>query len=332
MTLKKGTFIRRGGAAALAAALLLATPAMALFGSKEESQTQTAEGAPIARELELRTYRNIPYHAQFLAVDQEGDELTYTVEKEPRRGTVTVEGDTFTYTPAENRTGTDSFTYVATDSQGNVSAPATVTITVSKTKSGVRYADMENNAAAAAAQALAENGVFTGSKIGDQYFFEPDRTVTRSEFLAMTMETAGLDATSVTMTGFCDDEAIPTWSKAYAAAGVADGIVQGKTTDQGVAFQGEEAITFSEAATILDRVLDLGDVDLETWYADREAVPSWAAQAVGNMEAVSVLSAGSFGSDGLEEPITRADAAMMLSAARTLLDGEKTSGILDWLK
>lgn len=329
MTLKKGTFIRRGGAAALAAALLLTTPALALFGSKEGSQTKTAEGAPIARELELRTYRNIPYHAQFLAVDQEGDELTYTVEKEPKRGTVTVEDDTFTYTPAENRTGTDSFTYVATDSQGNVSAPATVTITVSKTKSGVRYADMENNAAAAA-QALAENGVFTGAKIGNQYFFEPDRAVTRSEFLAMTMETAGLDATAVTMTGFCDDEAIPTWAKAYASAGLADGVVQGTSTAEGVAFRGEEAITYNEAAAILNRVLSVGDVDLTTWYADREAVPSWAAQAVGNMESVSVLAAGSFGSASLNNSVTRADAAQMLTAAGTLLEGEP-AGLFNWI-
>ena len=41
------------------------------------------------------------------------------------------------------------------DAGGNP-IPATVTITVSKTKSGVRYADMENNAAAAAAVLLWE--------------------------------------------------------------------------------------------------------------------------------------------------------------------------------
>ena len=43
----------------------------------------------------------------------------------------------------------------------------------------------------------------------------------------MTLETAGRTPTAVTMTGFCDDEAIPTWAKAYAAAGAADGIVYG---------------------------------------------------------------------------------------------------------
>ena len=110
-----------------------------------------------------------------------------------------------------------------------------------------------------------------------------------------------------------------------------DGIVQGKTTAEGAAFRGEEPITFNEAATVLDRVLDLGDVELDVWYADRAAVPSWAAQAVGNMEAVSVLAAGSFGSQTMEQAVTRADAARMLSPAKTLLDGEEPEGLFRWL-
>ena len=101
------------------------------------------------------------------------------------------------------------------------------------------------------------------------------------------------------MTGFSDDDAIPTWAKAYAAAGLSNGIVQGVSTEAGAAFCSDDPVTFNEAASILDRVLTVGDVDLATWYADRETVPSWAAQAVGNMEAVSVMAAGSFGSDTL---------------------------------
>ena len=119
-------------------------------------------------------------------------------------------------------------------------------------------------------------------------------------------------------------------AKAYAAAGVADGIIQGVSTEEGVAFQGDEPITFNEAATVLNRVLAVEDVDLASWYAYREAVPSWAAQAVGNMEAVSVLAAGSFGSAAMGETVTRADAAQMLSAAGTLLEGEP-AGLFDWL-
>lgn len=312
------------------AALVLTGSASALFGGKKRA-AQVEEGAPTARELEVRTYRGIPYHAQFLATDSEGEDMTFAVADQPRKGSVTIEGANFTYTPDEGATGDDSFTYTATDSAGHVSQPATVTVTIEKIKSGVTYADTEGSRAAAAAQRLAEEGIFTGAKIGEQYYFEPERSVSRSEFLAMVMETAGRDVTAVSMTGFCDDDGIPAWAKAYAAAGVTDGIVQGTATDRGPAFRGGEAISFNEAATILDRVLDLGDVDLDVWYADRERVPSWAAQAVGNMESVSVLAAGSFGSEAMADPVTRADAAEMLSAAKTLLEGEET-GPFDWLK
>ena len=325
----KSHLLKRVPALVLAAAVTMTVGTQAIFGLGKAEATPE-EGAPTARDLEIATYRDIPYETQFQAVGEEGETLTFAVADQPRKGTVVVEGDRFTYAPDEGVTGSDSFTYTATDTAGRVSAPATVKVEIQKPRSGVTYADTAGSAAAAAAQDLAEAGVFTGVKIGDQYYFEPDKTVSRGEFLAMVLETTGREVTDVTMTGFCDDAAIPTWAKAYAAAGVADGIVQGVSTAEGAAFQGEDPITFNEAATVLNRALDVADVELEVWYADREAVPSWAAQAVGNMEAVSVLSAGSFGSDGLDSAVTRADAAQMLSAARTLLEGEP-EGLLDWL-
>lgn len=325
----KSHLLKRVPALVLAAAVTMTVGTQAIFGLGKAEATPE-EGAPTARDLEIATYRDIPYETQFQAVGEEGETFTFAVADQPRKGTVVVEGDRFTYAPDEGVTGSDSFTYTATDTAGRVSAPATVKVEIQKPRSGVTYADTAGSAAAAAAQDLAEAGVFTGVKIGDQYYFEPDKTVSRGEFLAMVLETTGREVTDVTMTGFCDDAAIPTWAKAYAAAGVADGIVQGVSTAEGAAFRGEDPITFNEAATVLNRALDVADVELEVWYADREAVPSWAAQAVGNMEAVSVLSAGSFGSDGLDSAVTRADAAQMLSAAATLLEGEP-AGLLDWL-
>ena len=317
-------------AVALALAVLtLGSSASALFGKKA---AEPEAGAPVAREVSITTYRGIPVQGTFLASDSEGDDMIYAVVTQPRKGTVTVEGADFTYTPRDRAVGGDSFTYTATDSAGHVSAPATVTVSIEKIKSGVTYADMAGSKAAVAAQRLAEEGVFTGVQMGGQYYFQPDQTVSRSEFLAMALETAGREVTAVTMTGFCDDEVIPTWAKAYAAAGAADGIVCGKSTAKGAAFRGEDPITFDQAATILDRMLNVGDVELDVWYAEREAVPSWAAQAVGNMEAVSVLSVGSFGSAAMAAPITRADAAQMLSAVKTLLEGGEAPGLFGRMK
>ena len=80
---------------------------------------------------------------------------------------------------------------------------------------------------------------------------------------------------------------------------------------------------------ILDRALELRDVDLSLCFAGTED-DSWAAQAVGNLEYCSVLAAGSFGSDGMERTVTRADAARMLASAAVLLE-ERDTGIFSWL-
>lgn len=135
---------------------------------------------------------------------------------------------------------------------------------------------------------------------------------------------------AVTMTGFCDDTAIPAWAKSYAETGLAGGIVKGTKTAEGVAFQGDRGVTFNEAAAILNRVLAVNNVDLQAWYAERRAVPSWAAQAVGNLESVNVMAAGSFGSRTLNQRMTRADAASMLAAAGGLLRSRDT-GVFSWL-
>ena len=208
--------MKRGMALVLMASLLLAGSAQALFGlGKSKPEAVSPENGPTARDLEIRTYRGIPYLGQLEAADPDGGELTFAIVTQPKKGTVTVEGANFTYTPKENAAGGDSFTYSAANSAGAVSLPATVTVTIEKTRSGVTYADT-GEATATAAQDLAERGVFTGAKIGDKWYFEPDRTVSRGEFLAMVLETAGAEVTDVTMTGFRDDDAIPTWAKSYA--------------------------------------------------------------------------------------------------------------------
>ena len=84
----KQQWMRRAGVLVLTAVLLTGS-AGALFGKKESSAVPV-EGAPMARDIEITTYRDIPYEAQFLASDSEGDDMTYAVAEEPRKGTVTL--------------------------------------------------------------------------------------------------------------------------------------------------------------------------------------------------------------------------------------------------
>ena len=197
-------------------------------------------------------------------------------------------------------------------------------------KSGVAYSDTQGSGAEAAAQYLAEAGIFTGTCLAGEYFFEPERTVTRAEFLAMTMDCLGMSASAVTVTGFTDDAAIPAWAKDYASAALRQGVVRGSAGENGAAFRAGDPITFREAAVMLDRALRLRDVDLALCFAGTED-DSWAAQAVGNLEYCSVLAAGSFGSAATADTVTRADAARMLASAAILAE-EADPGLFSWLR
>ena len=104
---------------------------------------------------------------RFSAVDPEGDLLSYRLADKPSRGSVELgENGAFTYTPYENKTGKDTFTYVAVDSAGNLSNPAKVSIRIEKAATTVTYADMGANAAHKAAVRLAELGILRGEQIG----------------------------------------------------------------------------------------------------------------------------------------------------------------------
>ena len=304
------------------------TPVFADGQSGEEVSVELhllseANGAPVAENLTLTTYKNVAVTGQFSAVDPEGDLITYHLIKKPARGAVTMpeEGSsTFVYTPYEDKTGKDSFTYVAVDAVGNASDPATVKLRIEKPDTKVTYSDMEGDPAHKAAIRLAEEGIYVGECMGGAYFFQPDAAVTRGEFVAMAMDAAGVEALAgVERTGFADDEAIPTWAKAYAASALKAGLVQGsRGADGQVVFQAEEPITAAEAAVLLDRALQVTDVSAETWAA--EGVPAWAAQSAANLATCGVLPADST----LESALTRGEAAQMLCSALELLDSRDT--------
>ena len=109
-------FSLRAAAILTLTAVVLTGSASALFGKKTEAVAE--EGAPQVWDMEVRTYRDIPSQGQFLASDPEGDEMTFALLDEPRKGVVVIEGDCFTYTPDEGISGSDRFTYTATDSEG----------------------------------------------------------------------------------------------------------------------------------------------------------------------------------------------------------------------
>lgn len=280
-----------------------------------------ANSAPVARDMEFTTYKNVAVTERFNGVDPEGDLLTYHVVKKPARGAVTIQEDgTFVYTPYENKTGKDTFTYVAVDAVGNSSDPATVKVKIEKPDTKVTYADLDGNPAHKAAVRLAEEGIFVGECMNGAYFFCPDEPVTRSQFVAMVMDTAGLEALEdVERTGFADDGIIETWAKPYVASALKSGLIQGSLDGEGQAvFRGSETVTAAEAAVLLDRALQVTDVDAQT-FASADA-PAWAAQSAANLSTCGMLDSGT----SLGTQLTRGEAAQLLCAALEWMDSRET--------
>ncbi len=290
----------------------------------------SANEAPVAENLSLCTYKNVEIQGTFAGVDPEGDLLTFQLISKPARGAVTQEADgsaQFTYTPYENKTGKDAFTYVAVDAVGNTSAPATVSIKIEKQKTKICYSDMTGVEGHRDAVRLAESGLLIGEQMGNEYLFHPEQTVSRAQFTALAMATAGLEVMSeASMTGFADDDVMAAWAKPYVSSALRSGVVQGSLDQEGrVVFQAGAPITAAEAAVLLNRTLRVTDVS-ETFVPSGMDTPPWCAQAVANLNSCNALPASAV----LSEPLTRSQAAVMLSAALDVMEARDSGGWFQW--
>ena len=84
--------------------------------------------APVALADTVTTDEDSEHSGILAASDLDGDTLTFSVLTNPTYGTLSLGGDSYTYSPAENYNGSDSFTFIASDSA--LSDTAMVSITV----------------------------------------------------------------------------------------------------------------------------------------------------------------------------------------------------------
>jgi ELWxxDGT repeat protein/VCBS repeat-containing protein len=98
-------------------------------------------------------------------VDPDGDVLTATLAGQPSHGSVTLNADgSFTYLPASGFSGTDAFTYQASDG-GAVSNVATVTVTVTPVDAENTFTLNENSAAGTFVGQVTTSGQLTAPVI-----------------------------------------------------------------------------------------------------------------------------------------------------------------------
>ena len=298
----------------LTAVLLLPVTLLFVGAALAASLTvaQAAGNVPVAQAVEAETCIDIPIELSLSAADTDNDVVLYQLTEEPRLGTAKIEGNILTYSPG-HKTGKDRFSFTAVDADGNTAKPVQITITISKNRAGLTYADMSGNPAHYAAICLAENGVMTGENIGGVYFFHPSQPVTRSEFITMATAVSGLPVEPTTQTDFVDDSGLSAWAKPFISTAAANGLVSGYRTASGLSeIRGQNPITLAEASVIINNLLD-GELD-GTQYVlagEHSTDMDWAARAVSTLTRLDVLSPLA-SMQGEDEPITRQTACEML--------------------
>ena len=294
---------------------LLALTLLVLLSLALPTGVSAENGAPIAENLNLQTYRGISVDGQLRATDPRNDTLTYQLTTPPLKGEVVVNEDgSFCYTPDPSRRGKDYFGYTATDSSGNTSQEATVIITLLKQKTAVTYADMTDSPLHYDAVRLAEQEIFVGAQINGDYVFSPDTMISRGEFMALCMSLSDLPILGpVTNTGCADDADIPPWQKPYIATAMMYRGAATVTVADSSAFQSTAPITCGEAAIMMDSIFNLSKVSAANLNT---ALPNNMAQAVANLTACRVLSANCDTAQYLNRGMT----ADMLSALMDVLE------------
>ena len=182
--------------------------------------------------------------------------MTFTVVRQPKRGEVTVSEDgSFVYNPKKNKVGVDSFTYTAADPAGNVSREATVTIQIMKPTDAQQYTDTAGSACRFAAEWMRNTGLFVGEKVGGESCFQPEKPVSRGEFLAMAVKLLDIPMEDVSYTDIPADT--PDWLKPYYAAALRSGMIAGLQEAESGSFGADQSVNGAEAAVMLQNVLGL---------------------------------------------------------------------------
>ena len=220
---------------------------------------------PIAEDLTVETYKNLPSEGMLPASDPEEQQLCFTVIRQPRRGSVIIREDgSYLYTPEKNKVGTDSFTYTVADPAGNVSREATVTIRILKPSDDLQYADTAGLSCRFAAEWLRQTGIFSGETVSGQLCFSPEKPITQGQFLVMLMDALGLPADhSAANTGLVEEA--PVWLRPYLAAALRSGLI---TT----ALEPEQPITVAEAESMTRNMLEFA---LPAALTDEGAITVW---------------------------------------------------------
>lgn len=167
---------------------------------------------------------------------------------------------------------------------------------------GASFRDITDTDLAQAAASLDALAIMQGDGAGN---FEPNRNLTRAEFTKLAAASLGVsEATAYRSYTLFPDVLYTHWASGYIAAMVKSPDLAKKQIIRGNAdgtFTPEKPVTYGEACTMLLRMLD---------YTTADVGPIWPTDYVAKAQSLGITKGAT--TRGENDPITRADAAVML--------------------
>ncbi len=211
---------------------------------------------PVANDSKIETVENISCFAKLNISEPNGDRFDVKVITYPSNGYLKLsDKGEIVYTPEKDFHGNDKMVFSVIDAYGNESQTATLSITVQENQSGIYFADMENMEEHLYAHKMCESEVMIYRYENGNYYFEPEKQVSKMEFLVMLMNVAELDTgiTAVADSMVRDDNGLSSGLKGYLTAASEQGLLK---LNDGM-FSPKEGITFDDAAFMVLNALKL---------------------------------------------------------------------------
>jgi len=155
-----------------------------------------------------------------------------------------------------------------------------------------------------AVNSLYEKGIVTGVS---ERLFEPDRAVTREEFIAMLVRGAGVEQ-KVTEINFTDVNESD-WYYEVVKTAYSNGITKGMSDK---VFGAGEYITRQDMAVMVSRVFDIQSAEIKAEFTDKNKISDYAKESIDRLCGAGIINGMGDGSFSPFGYTTRAQAAVVL--------------------
>ena len=203
---------------------------------------------PVVKNCSVESRKNVTQIIPIDVFEPDGDSVVLVFDEYPVSGSAVIDGRRIVYTPCENFVGSDSFVLHASDEYGNESEKAAFDVTVEN--SDLVFCDMSSSASHSDAITLAEKNVVTYVRRDGQYYFEPEKKVSRIDFLIMLMTGCDMTPSGDDVSVFADAESITFAKRTYLAEAESIGIIK-----ESEFFRPEDVITRLDAAVWVSAIV-----------------------------------------------------------------------------